>query len=333
MGDGNPFNADKTKFEFEDDRRLCNDNDLACKASGTLWCEDNVGNLVQAGSATVVSGEVVWNPEKKEFKIDNWPQPKGGSIRFITAGHNLYINTLIESQMGKKIVREPFINDCYFYPQGNEPMKYEHTSQETVLKKDFRRNESKLRLRVTKRVSNFKSTTRRNEGSDLEWTWGVLSGDLSMLGVEPTPIINLPDSLIQKLADSGAKIKQYGFNKEWMTVNVSESTGLFTKKAHYLNHDKKHIILDCNDTNGGASGGAATITVNVNYRAYEAVYGVRTAHMWATDDQLLDPTETPEPGPGEKCDPRVNANASRAIRGDFYDSLKSSITSSKPTSL
>ena len=89
MGDGVFMDADG-KISLEDDRRFCNESDLTCKSSGSLWCESEKGHLLFSGSAVSISSEITWDSDEKAFVLSRWKKLATGRIRFISAVHNFY---------------------------------------------------------------------------------------------------------------------------------------------------------------------------------------------------------------------------------------------------
>lgn len=306
FGDGGPMFKDG-KLNIGDDRRMCIESDLACQSNGTFWCENRDGSLSLAGSGVVVTGEVIWDATKNDFRFEKWKSPQAGQLRFISALHNFTIKSDGSTRMDPKT--------CFFYPVGNEPSHTENTFN--VEKQKLRVNEKDYRLKMVFKQHPDASLLDIAQNLKHDWVWGYLEGALSIKG---SAIINMDPQMLEELANRGAKIKQYGFNAErnHRTITVtSENTGIHAYKPGRRDFGRDEVIQDCNDTHKGASGGSGTIRVQVNGQWQEAVYGLR---LGSTSQRL-----------GSVCNPdidingRTNTNTARLIRGEFYDSLKSSV--------
>lgn len=285
--------------------------DLACQASGSLWCDalEGDGDLVQAGSATAVDSELRFDSGADRFEIRPLTPPGAGKIRILFSGHNLFAERKPSSR--KTIFTKQF-EDCYFYPRGNGPAQTDRVSRPIRSKrKSYRPNENRLRVKLIRVQSPFQKD-RVNKADD-EWSWAVVQHHPD---IRPVPLVSLTDTELSELLESGVEIKQYGWSSGTLDVAVtSDNTKIYTHRGRYLQRRSRHVLLDCNDTSGGASGGATTISLNsTSGRRIEAVLAVRVG--WTTSRR-----KNADISPGIRCNPRVNANYSLMVRGAFYRSI------------
>lgn len=197
MGDGVFMDADG-KISLEDDRRFCNESDLTCKSSGSLWCESEKGHLLFSGSAVAISSEITWDSDEKAFVLSRWKKLATGRIRFISAGHNFYQKVFKSDSGNKYPYYEEYFGDCFFYPTGNEPIRKIERQRVhyRYLKKHFRPNEGELRMKVIQKTSPWEPSNTLGGSLNLpdEWTWGILDGDA---GVEGAAILNVSRAVLK----------------------------------------------------------------------------------------------------------------------------------------